>query len=204
MQELSRWLYTVSTLLLVPVMVVLLGMLAWVVVLFGGFLREWMERARCHRHLAEAVRVSKHLDRNGLWRHLKEVRLGLLVRFRAALPEADVPPEDPAVLDHAFAEVENAQARSIAILSYLTRLGPMLGLMGTLIPLGPALTGLAGGNMQELSSNLVLAFSTTIAGIFVSVLAFTMSLARRVWYEQDLVDLEFLVKRLKPVGTPHA
>ncbi len=201
MQVLSQWLYTVSTLLLIPVMVVLLVMLAWAVVLFGGFLREWSERARVRKALAEALKAP---GRTEIWKSMRENRKGLAARLMASLPDSEAPPEEGLLLDHALAGVENALARSVATLSYLTRLGPMLGLMGTLIPLGPALTGLAGGNMQELSSNLVIAFTTTITGLFVSVLSYTMSLARRVWYEQDLADLELLVGRLKKGDAPHA
>ena len=83
-------------------------------------------------------------------------------------------------------------ARRLARLSLATRVGPMLGLVGTLIPLGPALTGLASGSLETLAGNLIIAFTTTVFGILVGGFAYAICLVRRAWYEQDLSDLEFL------------
>jgi biopolymer transport protein ExbB/TolQ len=74
----------------------------------------------------------------------------------------------------------------------LVRFGPALGLMGTLIPLSPALTGLANGNTQTLSHNLRVAFSVTVVGLLIGAVAFALSLSRDRLYSQDLSDLEYL------------
>jgi biopolymer transport protein ExbB/TolQ len=195
MSFLSHWLYSISILLLIPVMLLLLALLGLGLTLLGGFLREWTGRRRLRRGLFAAVRESAEPSREAVWNRLRLLRTGLPSRFVQALG-ADLPGE-AAILEHALGEVEGHAAQRIALLSFLTRVGPMLGLMGTLIPLGPALTGLAAGNMQELSANLVVAFTTTIVGLFVSGLSYTMGLARRLWYDSDLSDLEFLVGRLK-------
>lgn len=74
----------------------------------------------------------------------------------------------------------------------LVRAGPALGLMGTLIPLSPALTGLAQGNVARLTSNLRVAFSVTVLGLLVGAVAFGLSLYRDRMYGQDLSDLEYV------------
>ena len=79
----------------------------------------------------------------------------------------------------------------------LVRLGPMLGLMGTLIPLSPALVGLASGNVQELSDNLVTAFSVTVIGLLIGGLAFVVSIVRDRMYSQDISDMEYLLELLE-------
>jgi biopolymer transport protein ExbB/TolQ len=78
----------------------------------------------------------------------------------------------------------------------LVRFGPALGLMGTLIPLSPALAGLAKGNVTELSDNLRVAFSVTVLGLLIGAVAFTISLVRDRLYAQDLSDLEYVVTEL--------
>ena len=83
----------------------------------------------------------------------------------------------------------------------LVRFGPALGLMGTLIPLSPALEGLAEGNVAQLSENLRAAFSVTVIGLLIGALAFTISLVRDRLYAQDLSDLEYVVAAL---DTPEA
>ena len=64
--------------------------------------------------------------------------------------------------------------------------------MGTLIPLSPALTGLANGNTAALSENLRVAFSVTVVGLLIGAVAFGLSLSRDRMYGQDLSDLEYV------------
>jgi biopolymer transport protein ExbB/TolQ len=78
----------------------------------------------------------------------------------------------------------------------LVRLGPALGLMGTLIPLSPALAGLAEGDVKQLSDNLRVAFSVTVLGLLIGAIAFVISLVRDRLYGQDLSDLQFVAARL--------
>ena len=78
----------------------------------------------------------------------------------------------------------------------LMRIGPMLGLMGTLIPLGPALVALSVGNIAELSSNLVVAFSSTVVGLLIGAVAMVINAADKRWYKQDLSDMEYTAERL--------
>jgi biopolymer transport protein ExbB/TolQ len=80
----------------------------------------------------------------------------------------------------------------------LVRFGPALGLMGTLIPLSPALAGLAKGNVNQLSDNLRVAFSITVVGLLVGAIAFAISLVRDRLYAQDLSDLEYVAATLAP------
>jgi biopolymer transport protein ExbB/TolQ len=70
--------------------------------------------------------------------------------------------------------------------------------MGTLIPLGPALSALANGNIQALSGNLIVAFTATVVGLLVSGVAYGMGLARRIWYASDMTSLEFIAETMAP------
>lgn len=78
----------------------------------------------------------------------------------------------------------------------LVRFGPALGLMGTLIPLSPALAGLANGNVNQLTDNLRVAFSVTVVGLLIGAIAFSISLVRDRLYAQDLSDLEYVAATL--------
>jgi biopolymer transport protein ExbB/TolQ len=92
----------------------------------------------------------------------------------------------------ALADFDYDAQRRLAHTRLLVRAGPALGLMGTLIPLSPALTGLAQGNVSRLSTNLRVAFSVTVLGLLVGAIAFGLSLYRDRMYGQDLSDLEYL------------
>jgi biopolymer transport protein ExbB/TolQ len=75
----------------------------------------------------------------------------------------------------------------------MIRTGPMLGLMGTLIPMGPALLALTKGDLTQMANSLIIAFGTTVSGLTIGVLAYVISVARQRWYAQDMRDMEYLV-----------
>lgn len=194
MQTLIEVVYQLSAILLAPVLVSLLGMGAWSLYTFGGVLREWKLRRqqvpkwqKLQDNVASAnpTEVLVDLDANQLpW---------LVNRF---LHKAQSATELPHQLERILAELEVESAGRLARLSLGVRLGPLLGLMGTLIPMGPALKGLAAGDIQILSENLVIVFSTTVLGIFIGGLSYSMLLARRQWYSHDLIGLEAWTRSL--------
>lgn len=71
----------------------------------------------------------------------------------------------------------------------LSRSGPILGLMGTLIPLGPGLMALSDGQIDILATALSVAFDTTVVGLLVGLVAFIISRLRQRWYEKTWQNL---------------
>jgi hypothetical protein len=69
--------------------------------------------------------------------------------------------------------------------------------MGTLIPLSPALIGLASGNTTQLAENLTTAFSVTVIGLLIGGIAFVISIVRDRMYSQDISDMEYLLELLE-------
>jgi biopolymer transport protein ExbB/TolQ len=92
-----------------------------------------------------------------------------------------------------LADLELVMTRRLERTRLFVRFGPILGLMGTLIPISPALVGLAKGDIQTLSSNLVIAFSTTVVGLLIGGLSFWMSAVRDRVYTQDISDIEYVL-----------
>lgn len=74
----------------------------------------------------------------------------------------------------------------------ITRVGPTLGLMGTLIPMGPGLAALGAGDVNTLAESLTLAFNTTIVGIGSGALCYVIGKVRTGWYDRYLSDLDAL------------
>lgn len=196
--SLTHVLSLISNALLGPVIVALLALLAWTLLLAGGFVKELVERGAVRRSLDTAVSLAKAgTDRTALVANLQGARTGLEHRFARLIGAQD---GDPAVVAQALAQVEQDIADVVARHTFITRVSPMLGLMGTLIPLGPALSGLAGGDMGALASNLVVAFTATVVGLLISGVCYGLGLARRTWYSRDLTDLEFVGARLNTTG----
>lgn len=89
-------------------------------------------------------------------------------------------------IDHMVGRSEAALAQDVNRMRVLVRLGPLLGLVGTLIPLGPGLMALNEGDLGQLSSQLVVAFSTTVVGLLIGGINYALTLARA--HSADLVS----------------
>lgn len=96
-----------------------------------------------------------------------------------------------------MADLEIRIMKKLESAQLVLRLGPIFGLVGTLIPLGPALQNLAQGEMTALAQNIQIAFSTTVVGLIASAVAFVTLTVRRRWYAQDLTDVENVLKSVK-------
>ncbi|CAA0101877.1 Uncharacterised protein [Halioglobus japonicus] len=82
-----------------------------------------------------------------------------------------------------LAHFERYAQRRLERADLLARSGPILGLMGTLIPLGPGLSALGTGNIEILATALTVAFDTTVIGLLVGLIAYLIGRVRRRWYE---------------------
>lgn len=80
--------------------------------------------------------------------------------------------------------------RRIERSDFLARIAPMLGLMGTLIPLGPGLSALGEGELSILTTAMSVAFDTTVLGLLVGIAGFLMGRLRRRWYDGALTAME--------------
>ncbi|MGL6159406.1 MotA/TolQ/ExbB proton channel family protein [Microbulbifer sp.] len=88
------------------------------------------------------------------------------------------------------ARFEGYALRRLERADLLARSGPILGLMGTLIPLGPGLVALSSGNIDILATALTVAFDTTVIGLLVGLVAYMIGRVRRRWYESVWQTLE--------------
>lgn len=95
-----------------------------------------------------------------------------------------------------LADFEIEADRDLATSKTLSKMGPMLGLMGTLIPMGPALVGLSTGDIASMAYNMQVAFATTVVGLFAAAIGFITQQVKQRWYLHDLADLEFVAELL--------
>lgn len=197
-------LYHLSNALLLPTLLIMLGLTAWTALLVGGIIREAWARRSLRRLLRQACDLAgvheNHLGKTlPAMERLRSCPAGLPARFIQRLGNGD---DDLLECSKALEDTESDATAALARLTWLTRVAPMLGLMGTLIPLGPALTGLASGDMAMLSGNLVVAFTATVIGVLIGCVSFSLALIRRNWYQRDMSDLEYIVARIHKPKKP--
>ena len=104
--------------------------------------------------------------------------------------------EYPAVVQRLLANFEIEADKDLATSKTLTKLGPILGLMGTLIPMGPALVGLSTGDIGSMAYNMQVAFATTVIGLVAGAVGFLTQQVKQRWYLQDMTNLEFVAELL--------
>ncbi|MXY17626.1 MAG: MotA/TolQ/ExbB proton channel family protein [Acidobacteria bacterium] len=189
MELLTRALYLLSTGLLVPVIVLLLILFARSLLLAGRTYGAWLSRLRFRSALRPLL---DRLDRNNVETLLREADLPVEPRWKPAIGRLLDHGRSAAQREKALADFETACEEDLAAARSMARLGPMLGLMGTLIPMGPALVGLAAGDIAAMAENLQVAFSTTVVGLFVGAIGFAVQQAKQRWHTEALGDLEFV------------
>lgn len=200
--------FAISNALLYPVVIVLLGLIAWTLVSAGQFISEYASRNRDISRIKLGCREAKQKIEMGDLLEASSILLGcgsndLLRNFIKELSEIIQETETvkkEELSNEAEKLIQDYEVKIADELTYVrlvTRIGPMLGLMGTLIPLGPALMGLSAGNIQQLAANLVIAFSTTVLGLLAGGIAYCILLVKTKWYIQDLSDMEYVVSVLK-------
>jgi len=94
-------------------------------------------------------------------------------------------------------DAELGMAKALEPMKIGAKAGPILGLMGTLIPMGPALIGLSQGDIRALADNLVIAFATTVIGLAVGGICYGALVIKSRWYRQDLSDLDYAVEIMR-------
>lgn len=182
----------------VPVVVLLVLALLAAAALVGWLIAEYFTE---RRHLKVALPSLMEQLRTAPDRAAVIEQSGLLRRQKDALGELLRHPDFTDATREALAvellEREQDRYDDIVKLSeLLARLAPMLGLLGTLIPLGPGVIALGQGDTYTLSTSLLTAFDTTIAGLVAAAFAIVVSNIRRRWYRAYGSMLEALCTEL--------
>ncbi|WP_304649766.1 MotA/TolQ/ExbB proton channel family protein, partial [uncultured Duncaniella sp.] len=105
--------------------------------------------------------------------------------------------DNHARIDLLLSEYEIEADKELSTSKVLTKMGPILGLMGTLIPMGPALVGLATGDIASMAYNMQVAFATTVVGLVVSAIGFLTQQVKERWAVKNITMLEYLAEVVK-------
>ena len=128
------------------------------------------------------------------WHRGMEARLRLEAEMTEVASETGE--EKELRLESILQRYEGRQMARINRLRLAIRLGPSLGLIGTLIPMARALAELASGNLPGLARNMVNAFASTVLGITVSVIAYVLAATREAWVRADDRELRLHAEKL--------
>ena len=187
----------ISQSLTIPVLVILLIIVVISIITLGGIISEYTSRKKVPvgtvRDLIYKINSAASVD-----------------ELKSIIESAEIPKSQKKVLTEiaSSSALDNNSREALArkLVEYeeektdktlqktdiITRVGPTLGLMGTLIPIGPGLAALGAGDVNTLAESLTLAFNTTIVGIGSGALCYVIGKIRSGWYDRYLSDLDAL------------
>lgn len=180
----------------------MLLLFAWSLALIGSLINEYTSRHRVLEELEDISLKAAAFIREGraieASEALRNYRCPL--QFSRALEEMGRSLErglPQFKFEKILQDAELSMAKALEPLRIGVRAGPILGLMGTLIPMGPALIGLSQGDIKSMADNLVIAFATTVIGLVVGGICYGTMVIRSRWYRQDLSDLEYSIELIR-------
>ncbi|MCV6613372.1 MAG: MotA/TolQ/ExbB proton channel family protein [Cellvibrionaceae bacterium] len=166
---LENLMYQLSDFFLAPVLILLVVLFAYSLFALGRFTTQALQRRR--------YRVDyQGLAERGLSAQLSASFNGYPL-VAAARADTNISQDELDVL--ALGELEGVRT--------VSRLAPMLGLIATMVPMGPALKSLANGNVQGISENLIVAFSAVIFGLVIASITFWIASVKKRWLAGELV-----------------
>jgi len=183
---------TMASSLQTPVIALLIALVIVIIVILGMLIAEvFTERLHFKVSLPRLVDDLRHradtadvIERSELLRRQKDALLELLSH-----PDIDEASRESLAVNLVAQEQAHFDIR-VKVTDTIAKVAPMLGLMGTLIPLGPGLIAIGEGNTEVLSQSLLIAFDTTILGLIVAAVALVVSAIRKTWYAKYMAAFE--------------
>lgn len=173
-RNLEELMYQMSDFFMAPVLILLAILFGYSLMALGGFFWQAKQRRQNRSNYHEA------LDQNGEG----DLKGYPLVTLKRTNPKVSQDELDVAALE----EMEGVRM--------VSRLAPMLGLIATMVPMGPALKSLADGNVQGISDNLIVAFSAVIFGLVIASITFWIASVKKRWLAAELVAISSRVEKL--------
>lgn len=200
-------LHAISQSFLIPVVAGLLFMTLVVFMELGGFMAESHKRRNADReafkkqlseidekYMLKKGDFLKTVEKTGLSQRQREIIYSFMRKDALDENSRRILARD--ILDSEEFRMKKMLDRT----DLMTKLGPVLGLMGTLIPLGPGLSALGQGDILGLSQAVIIAFDTTVVGVAVGAISSVITRARKRWYERDLNCMEVLLELIISQG----
>ncbi|MDR3305664.1 MAG: MotA/TolQ/ExbB proton channel family protein [Clostridiales Family XIII bacterium] len=183
--------------LLAPTMAVIILLIAAVLFLLGRVVTEFFTE---RRHFKQNMPLIVNEINDADYEKVTEVLVsGKLLKFqKAALVTVSQNMGLPAEPLFALAQImvndtEKHYQSRLAWTDVISKIAPLLGLMGTLIPLGPGIVALGKGDTLALSQSLLVAFDATVCGLVCAIIALVISKIRSGWYNEYINVLESIM-----------
>jgi biopolymer transport protein ExbB/TolQ len=194
-ETLTSLIHIISESLLTPVVVLLVIAIVIVILSLGGIINEKISRKPITSiELEELIRkvsfsknvseMKSEIENSNLFDYQKEILIRIANNHDIGSDARK------ALASELISSEETRLIKKTNKTDILVKVGPILGLLGTLIPLGPGLAALGSGDILTLAQSLTIAFDTTVTGLSVGALSYLISKFKKQWCESDLINVE--------------
>ncbi len=191
MDNISQLLFLVSDSLLIPDIIVLLVLFVRALLLVGSFYNQYITKYKNERQLRPILQQLTPERIEELQAVLPEKDNSLFVKYLRAILAR---PADDTYADYMITNFENEAEKDVVTSKLLAKVGPVLGLIGTLIAMSPALTGLSQGDISKMASNMQVVFATTVVGLVVSLVGLVTLQFKQRWYAKEINQLDYITR----------
>ena len=191
MDNISQILFLVSDSLLIPDMIVLLVLFVRALFLVGSFYNQYITKYKNERQLRPILNELTPERMEELQAALPEKDNSLYIKYLRAILAR---PADDTYADYMITNFENDAEKDVVTSKLLAKVGPVLGLIGTLIAMSPALTGLSQGDISKMASNMQVVFATTVVGLVVSLVGLVTLQFKQRWYAKEVNQLDYITR----------
>ena len=191
MDNISQILFLVSDSLLIPDIIVLLVLFVRALFLVGSFYNQYITKYKNERQLRPILNQLTPERMEELQTALPEKDNSLYIKYLRAILAR---PADDTYADYMITNFENEAEKDVVTSKLLAKVGPVLGLIGTLIAMSPALTGLSQGDISKMASNMQVVFATTVVGLVVSLVGLVTLQFKQRWYAKEVNQLDYITR----------
>ena len=191
MDNISQILFLVSDSLLIPDIIVLLVLFVRALFLVGSFYNQYITKYKNERQLRPILNQLTPERMQELQAALPEKDNSLYIKYLRAILAR---PADDTYADYMITNFENDAEKDVVTSKLLAKVGPVLGLIGTLIAMSPALTGLSQGDISKMASNMQVVFATTVVGLVVSLVGLVTLQFKQRWHAKEVNQLDYITR----------
>lgn len=193
METISQVLFWVANSLLIPDIILLLLLFIRSLLLIGGVYNQYMTKRKNDKQLNVLIKELTPETIDGLKAALPAKDNSLYSRY---LRDLLTTPPSEAYSDYLITNFENDAEKDVILSKLLSKMGPVLGLIGTLIAMSPALVGLSTGDIAGMAYNMQVVFATTVVGLVVSAVGLVTLQFKQRWYAKDVNNLDYVSRKL--------
>ena len=193
MEAISKVLFWVANSLLIPDIILLLCLFARSLLLIGSFYNQFMIKRKVDKEMDDKIKNLSSSNIEDLKTALPEKDNSLYIKY---LRDLLTTPPSEAYSDYLISSFENEAEKDTSLSKLLAKMGPVLGLIGTLIAMSPALVGLSTGDIAGMAYNMQVVFATTVVGLVVSAVGLVTLQFKQRWYAKDVNNLDYVSRIL--------